>query len=79
MCSDLRNLLLLRGNTDPMIEISHLASLGENLARIENFLFLANILIDFKFDSFDGHMPEVRPKPGITCGPQPLSMRVFVR
>ena len=72
MCSDLRDLLLLRGNTDPIIEI-------EDLARIENFLFLANILIDFKFDCFDGHMPEMRPKPGITCGPQPLSMRVFVR
>ena len=53
--------------------------LGENLARIENFLFLANIIKDFKFESFDGNLPEVRPKPGITCGPQPFSMRVSER
>ena len=53
--------------------------LGENLARIENFLFLANIIKDFKFESFDGNLPEVRPKPGITYGPQPFSMKVSER
>ena len=53
--------------------------LGENLARIENFLFLANIIKDFKFESFDGSVPGVRPRPGITYGPQPFTMRVTLR
>ena len=53
--------------------------LGENLARMENFLFLANIIKHFKFETSDGSIPEVRPQAGITYGPQPFSMRVTVR
>jgi len=50
--------------------------LGETLARIENFLFFANLVKNFKFSSANEDMPDLRPEPGFTNGPKPFDMKV---
>ena len=53
--------------------------LGETLARMENFLFFANLVKNFKFSSANEDMPDLRPEPGFTNGPKPFDMKVSRR
>ena len=46
--------------------------LGENLARMENFLLFSNLLKSFSFQSVNGKLPDLSPQAGFTNGPQPF-------
>lgn len=50
--------------------------LGESLARMENFLFLANLMKNFRFSAAEGVMPELRPLAGLTNGPPPFYTKI---
>jgi len=51
--------------------------LGENLARMENFLFFSNLMKNFSFKSADGKLPDLSPQAGFTNGPQPF--KTFIK
>jgi len=53
--------------------------LGEGLARMENFLFFANLLLNFSFTGTDGVEPSLEPVVGFSNGPQPYSTTVQSR
>ena len=53
--------------------------LGESLARMENFLFLANILKNFKFSCAGSTPPSLEPDVGFTNGPFPFKTRITIR
>ena len=46
---------------------------------MENFLFFANLVKNFKFSSANVDMPDLRPEPGFTNGPKPFDMKVIRR
>ena len=51
--------------------------LGETLARMENFLFFANLMKHFSFRCVEGaDPPDTRPMAGFTNGPAPFCMKV---
>ena len=51
--------------------------LGETLARMENFLFFANLMKHFSFRCVEGSdPPDTRPMAGFTNGPAPFCMKV---
>lgn len=49
--------------------------LGESLARMENLLFLANLLNNFSFEAAKAGLPDLLPECGVTNGPQPFLVR----
>ena len=51
--------------------------LGENLARMENFLLFSNLMKHFTFDCVNGKLPDINPEGGFTYGPPPFS--VFIQ
>jgi len=53
--------------------------LGESLARMENFLFFANIFKKFKFSHTGEHPPSLEPDVGFTNGPYPFKAIVSLR
>ena len=53
--------------------------LGETLARMENFLFFANLVKNYKFSAANGIIPDIRPLAGFTNGPEPFHMKVDKR
>jgi cytochrome P450 len=54
--------------------------LGESVARIENFLFFANLLKHFKLEIPNGcSIPTTRPKDGMTIGPQHFPVKFTQR
>jgi len=53
--------------------------LGESLARMENFLFFANIFKKFKFSHTGEHPPSLEPDVGFTNGPFPFKAIVTLR
>ena len=52
--------------------------LGESLARMENFLFFANIFKTFKFSKAGDMLPSLDPDVGFTNGPHPFKTRITV-
>ena len=50
--------------------------LGENLARMENFLIFSNLMKHFSFQSVNGKLPELSPEVGFTNGPPPFEMLI---
>ena len=48
--------------------------LGENLARMENFLIFSNLMKHFTFSSVNGKLPDLSPEAGFTNGPPPFSI-----
>jgi len=52
--------------------------LGESLARMENFLFFANIFKTFKFSKAGDTLPSLDPDVGFTNGPHPFKTRITV-
>uniref|UniRef100_A0A914CPE7 Cytochrome P450 n=1 Tax=Acrobeloides nanus TaxID=290746 RepID=A0A914CPE7_9BILA len=46
--------------------------LGESLARMEMFLFVANIFNQFKISAVDGKEPSLERQPGVTFTPLPF-------
>ena len=53
--------------------------LGESLARMENFLFFANIFRTFKFSRVGDELPSLEPDVGFTNGPYPYKTKITVR
>jgi cytochrome P450 len=53
--------------------------LGESLARMENFLFFANLLLNFRFRQGENPTPTLEPEAGFTNGPYPFLMEITVR
>ena len=53
--------------------------LGETLARMENFLFFANLLKKFRFHKVGEFPPSLEPEGGFTFGPLPFTMKISVR
>lgn len=47
--------------------------LGETLARMENFLFFANLMLNYQFKPINGTPPSLEPDAGFTNGPFPYS------
>ena len=43
---------------------------------MENFLFFANLVKNFKFSAAHEKMPDLRPEPGFTNGPKAFDMKV---
>nr|QTW43691.1 CYP3082A3 [Eurytemora affinis] len=52
--------------------------LGETLARMENFLFFSNLLLQFRFLP-SGDLPSLEPVTGFSNGPQPFLTKVLDR
>ena len=50
--------------------------LGENLARMENFLIFSNLLKNFSFETVNGELPDLSPQVGFTNGPAPFEMLI---
>eukprot|EP00090_Calanus_glacialis_P046719 TRINITY_DN9300_c0_g1_i1.p1 TRINITY_DN9300_c0_g1~~TRINITY_DN9300_c0_g1_i1.p1 ORF type:complete len:492 (-),score=90.51 TRINITY_DN9300_c0_g1_i1:97-1572(-) len=50
--------------------------LGENLARMENFLIFSNLLKNFSFETANGELPDLSPQVGFTNGPPPFEMLI---
>jgi cytochrome P450 family 2 subfamily J len=53
--------------------------LGETLARMENFLFFANLLLHFRFRQGENPPPSLEPEVGFTNGPHPFRMEIIAR
>jgi len=53
--------------------------LGESLARMENFLFFANIFRTFKFSQVGDELPSLEPDVAFTNGPYPFKTKITVR
>jgi len=53
--------------------------LGEPLARMENFLFFANIFHKFKFESIGNSPPSLEPDVGFTNGPYPFKSKILIK
>jgi cytochrome P450 len=53
--------------------------LGESLARMENFLFFANVLLNFRFRQGENPAPSLEPEVGFTNGPYPFRMEITAR
>ena len=53
--------------------------LGETLARMENFLFFANIFQKFKFVQIGDSPPSLEPEVGFTNGPYPFKTKIIIR
>ena len=54
--------------------------LGESVARVENFLFFANLLKNFKLEIPEGcARPLVEPMDGMTIGPKHFSIKLTSR
>lgn len=53
--------------------------LGETMARMENFIFLANLLLHFSFSCVNGSPPSLEPESGFTNGPHPFVTRITSR
>ena len=54
--------------------------LGESVARIENFLFFANLLKNFKLQEPEGQaMPSTEPLDGMTIGPHHFPVQFILR
>ena len=50
--------------------------LGESVARIENFLFFANLIKNFKLEVPEGdNLPTTEPLDGMTIGPQHFNVK----
>jgi cytochrome P450 len=47
--------------------------LGETLARMENFLFFTNLMLNYTFKPINGKPPSLEPEAGFTNGPFPYS------
>lgn len=52
--------------------------LGENLARMENFLIFSNLLKNFSFETVNGKLPDLSPQVGFTNGPPPFEMLIKI-
>ena len=53
--------------------------LGENLARMESFIFLANLFKKFKFQKDGQSTPSLEPDVGFTNGPHPFTTKIIIR
>lgn len=54
--------------------------LGESLARMELFLILSALLINFSFEPVDKkNMPSLKPRFGVTVSPVPFKVKLIVR
>ena len=53
--------------------------LGESLARMENFLFFANLLLNFRFGQGENPPPSLETEAGFTNGPYPFLMEITPR
>jgi methyl farnesoate epoxidase / farnesoate epoxidase len=53
--------------------------LGESLARMENFLFFSNLLLNFRFRQGENPAPTLEPEAGFTNGPYPFLMEITAR
>ena len=53
--------------------------LGESLARMENFLFFANLLLNFRFGQGQNPPPSLETEAGFTNGPYPFLMEITPR
>merc|ERR1719222_489769 len=53
--------------------------LGENLARMETFLFFTNLMLNFNFKPVNGELPDLGPEAGFTNGPFPYSVHITSR
>jgi len=53
--------------------------LGETLARMENFLFFANLMLNFSFSKVGPTAPSLEPEPGFTSGPYPYKVHIKQR
>ena len=54
--------------------------LGESVARIENFLFFANMIKNFKLELPHAEsLPTTEPLDGLTIGPQHFDVKVTLR
>ena len=54
--------------------------LGESVAKIENFLFFANLLKNFKLSVPEGRpRPSTEPKDGMTIGPHHFDIKIMPR
>ena len=54
--------------------------LGESVARVENFLFFANLMKKFKLEVPDGlERPTVEPMDGMAIGPKHFSVKLTIR
>ena len=52
--------------------------LGESLAKMENFLFFANIFKTFKFSQVGDTPPSLDPDVGFTNGPYPFKTKITI-
>ena len=55
--------------------------LGETVAKVEIFIFFANLIKTFKVENpdRDGPPPSMDPAPGLTIGPMPFKVKFSVR
>nr|QTW43689.1 CYP3082A1 [Eurytemora affinis] len=53
--------------------------LGETMARMENFIFFANLMLNFKFSMVGNAPPSLEPQSGFTNGPFPFEVKVEIR
>jgi len=53
--------------------------LGENIARMETFLFFSNLMLNFSFKKVNGELPDLGPEAGFTNGPFPYSVHITPR
>jgi len=50
--------------------------LGESLAKMESFLFFANLLLNFSFSCEAENLPSLAPESGFTNGPYPYKCMI---
>ena len=50
--------------------------IGESLARVQNFLFFANLMKKFRFSAVDDDLPDLTPVPGFFIGPPSYKARI---
>jgi len=53
--------------------------LGESLAKMESFLFFANIMLNYSFKAVNGELPDLGPEAGFTNGPYPYRVHITRR